>query len=234
MAECLVSFLDWAERDFERLTRLQGGETKENYDTVWDSVDDIKFFGRYIAIRFIEGLRRFLGVPARLYDIRSVGGWSPKRALCYLYPEHAAALLIDDKEGNALVSKLALELLVTVQASLPKVDEYILAAMLCEYKSAFENCHQYPGWTIDQEPLLYDKVEAKWSKEALDSKALWASRAALFPPEALGEISGWNGTRWDCTKTLRHHGYNWSDKVYDFCATRDSGNWAEPIRWTHG
>lgn len=220
MAECLQSYANWMDR-FPDLMKQVGGlpETPETYDIVWASVDDIKYFGRYIAIRFIEGLRRYCGIPARLYDIRSIGGWSPKRALCYLYPQHAATLLVDDAAGNAMTDKLAMDLLRRVRKRLPKVDEYVLAAMLCEYKSSFENHHQYPGWTIDQEPLLYDKVFNYWGNK-VDRDVLWRARKALFPPEVLGELNGWNGTRWPLTRTLRDHGYVWSDLLYSYPDTR--------------
>lgn len=232
MTECLVSFVGWMDNEYPVLYKELKGkkETRENYDRVWESVEKIKFFGRYINIRFVEGLRRYCGIPARLYDIRSIGGWSPKRCLCYLYPEHAETLLVDDAAGNKLTDELAMELLFKVRgATMAKVDEYVLAAMLCEYKGAFENHHQYPGWTIDQEPLLYDKVFDFWG-DAVDRKALWKARKALFPTEVLGEISGWNGTRWDLACTLRDHGYNWSDLKYDYTATLGRGVFYNPVK----
>lgn len=226
MAECLVSIARWIDTEYDALTRLPTDGGRSNYDMTWNSVARIKFFGRYIAIRFIEGLRRYCGVPAMLYDIRSVGGWSPKRALCYLYPEHTEALLRDDRAGNALTDDLANRLLGQVRESLPWVNEYILAAMLCEYKAYYENQKQYPGWTIDQEPLLYDKVRAYWG-DLVDVADLWSARAALFPAVSLGENGGWNGTRWPLTKTLRYQGYVWSDVVYDYRAMLDIAN---PVR----
>ena len=231
MTDCLNSYAVWMEEEFPALKRLpKGGYTHENYEIVWDSVAKVRYFGRYINIRFIEGLRRYFGVPARLYDIRSVGGWSPKRALCYLYPKYLDALLIDDVAGNVLTDQLANEVLDRVQGKLPKVDEYVLAAMLCEYKAAFENHKQYPGWTIDQEPLLYDKVFDYWG-DAVDRKALWRARKALFPAKVLGELGGWNGTRWELAKVLRDFGYNWTDLQYDYRATLARGDWAKPVGW---
>ena len=228
MAECLVSLARWIDEGYAPLTLLPKKMTPENYDIVWKSVEGIKFFGRYIAIRFIEGLRRYCGVPAMLYDIRSVGGWSPKRALSYLYPEATSDLLTDDAAGNVLTNRLATDLLHRVQEILPTVNEYVLAAMLCEYKSAFENRHQYVGWTIDQEPLLYDKVSGYWGNRMTEAGlALWGARKKLFPPETLGELQGWNGTRWPLTRTLRDHGYVWSDLLYDYKRTDDV---AHPVR----
>lgn len=225
MAQCLNSYAAWVQDDYPKLP-TKGKFSRENYDLVWESVSKIKYFGRYINIRFVEGLRRYFDVPARLYDIRSIGGWSPKRALCYLYQKYTPKLLLDNAEGNELTDELAMDLLRRVQKRLPKVDEYVLAAMLCEYKAAFENYKQYPGWTIDQEPLLYDKVYDYWGQDT-DRSALWKARKALFPKEVLGELNGWNGTRWELTETLRDYGYNWSDLVYDYSKTKDV---AHPVR----
>lgn len=231
MSECLTSYVQWMDTEYPTLAALPQGEyTPIHYDTVWKSVEKIKFFGRYINIRLVEGLRRYCGIPARLYDIRSIGGWSPKRCLCYLYPQHAQALLVDDAVGNALTNQLAYRLLAKIQKTQPKVDEYILAAMLCEYKGAFEKRHQYVSWTIDQEPLLYDKVFNYWGK-VVDKDVLWRARKDLFPAKALGEIGGWNGTRWELAKTLRDFGYNWSDLRHDYRATLASGDWAHPVLW---
>ena len=208
----------------------KGKETPELYDQVWESASKIKFFGRYILIRYIEGLRRYLGVPAELYDIRSVGGWSPKRCLCYLFPKYTDILLVDDQRGNELTNELAYKLLERVQGKLPKVNTYILAAILCEYKAAYENRKQYVGHTIDQEPDLYDKVFNYWGQD-VDKNTLWKARKALFPPEVLGEISGWNEYRKPLASVLRDYGYVWSDLRYSYTDTLKSGNFARPVKW---
>lgn len=225
MAACLTSFAAWTKVEYPSLFLSQDLSARDPhayYDFVWESVSNIAYFGRYINIRLVEGLRRYCEIPARLYDIRSLGGWSPKKCLAYLYPEHANVLLIDNRDGNLLTNDLAGHLLADVRAAIPEaeVDEYVLAAMLCEYKGAYENRHQYPGWTIDQEPPMYEKVLAYWGDD-VDRDALWAARRALFPPEVLGEVGGWPGTRWPLAATLRDHGYNWTDLLYDFAATED-------------
>jgi hypothetical protein len=245
MHTCLTSYVDWVKDGYERLVEtvvrqpsLAG--TAAYYDIVWESVSSIKYFGRYINIRLVEGLRRYAGIPANLYDIRSIGGWSPKKALCYLYPNDSDRLLVDDKEGNALTDQLARQLLDEMRRRIPsamvgvrrrpEVNEYIMAAMLCEYKGAFEKRHQYPGWTIDQEPLLYDKVIDYWGN-VMDLAPLWRARSALFPLKVLGEKRGWNGTRWEAAKVLRDYGYNWSDVRYDYVATLKSRDFSRPRRW---
>lgn len=232
MTDCLFSLAEWIDLGYDPLLELEKKETTKNYDIVWESVTGIKYFGRYINIRFVEGLRRYCSIPAKLYDIRSIGGWSPKRCLCYLYPEYTEKLLVDNVEGNIVTDKLALELLERVKKKLPKVDEYIIAAILCEYKGAFEKRHQYPGHTIDQEPDLYTKVASYWGED-MDRTALWEARKALFPKEVLGELSGWNTYRKDLAKVLRDYGYVWSDLDYDYMSTLKSANFATPVRWNH-
>jgi hypothetical protein len=103
--------------------------------------------------------------------------------------------------------------------------------MLCEYKGAYENRHQYVGWTIDQEPLLYEKVIKYFGKQSEDiSKKLWSARESLHPKEVLGEIQGWGGTRWDLARVLRDYGYVWSDLKYDYWETLKSKDWSKPIK----
>lgn len=228
MSECLTSAANWINTEFEPLVSDES-PTSEYYDRVWDSVLRIKFFGRYIAIRYIEGLRRYCGVPAQLYDMRSIGGWSPKKALVYFYPQHMDDLLTEGAKGNRIAEILFNTLMEQFYDSGQPVDHYVLAAMLCEYREAFEDHHQYPGWTIDQEPLLFNKVAHYWG-DAVAINDLWVARAQLFPQDALGEVHGWEGTRWSLTKTLRDNGYNWTDTEYDYLATLSENSFDNPIR----
>jgi hypothetical protein len=229
MVDCLSSCAKWIDEEYKTLPNISAEDERDYYNKVYDSVMGIRYFGRYISIRFVEGLRRFCGIPATLYDVRSVGGWSPKRCLMYLYPEHMETLRIDNAEGDALTDKLVEELIDRVKERVPTVDSYVLAAMLCEYKGAFENRHQYVGWTLDQEPLLYDKVKAYWNDD-MDTEMLWKARKDIFPWQVLGEVKDrWWGTRWDLTNVLRDHGYVWTDLQYDYNKTKDADSFAHPI-----
>lgn len=228
---CLKEWLRWITEEFPKLQQLQEPDDKAYYDQVFNSVTSVYSFGRYISIRIIEGLRRYCGLEhAKLYDIRSIGGWSPKKCLTLLYPEHADVILIDDKPGNLLTNQLAEDLLDRVKQELPWIDHYVIAAMLCEYKGAYEKKHQYVGWTIDQEPLLYDKVLKHFGNQVSGiSEKLWGARKELFPQDVLGEVRGWGGTRWDVAKILRDYGYVWSDLKYDYWETLKKQCWAQPV-----
>lgn len=232
LMRCLMGYAKWVEEDFPRLSELPSDNSRQFYDGVWESVLSVPFIGRYIGIRVIEGLRRYCGVPAQLYDMRSIGGWSPKKAMVYLYPQHQELLLTDNAEGSALADKLVAKLLERMQKQLPWLDYYVLAAMLCEYREAFERRHQYVGWTISQEPELFRKVKAYWGDD-LNDKDFWKARAALFPHEALEEFNDWQGIRWPLTKLLRDHGYNWIDTKYDYVETLRNNSWATPVARHH-
>ena len=224
MHRCLVSYADWGLNRFSELYEIDVQTNQEYYDAAFEKLTDVYSFGRYISIRVMEGFRRYCGIErAELYDARSVGGWSPKVCMMYLYPEYVEMLRRDDSEANAFMDDLFYKLLDRIQEILPNATSYIVAAMLCEYRVMYEKRKQYTGWTIDQEPLLYDKAFVHWGDE-LDKDMLWQARREIFPIEVLGELNGWNGTRWNLTNTLRDYGYNWSDMLYDYTKTTDIAN----------
>jgi hypothetical protein len=98
---------------------------------------------------------------------------------------------------------------------MPAVGHYVLAALLCEYRVAYENRGQYPGRTIDQElEYLNGPKGAYWA--ALYDTALWSAREAVVPHEALGEKQCWTGVRHDLSRWLRDNGTVWSDTIYDY------------------
>lgn len=228
--ECVASYINWMQDDFPALTFLVPSHVtpEDYYDMVWDSVQKVKFFGRYIGIRVVEGLRRFADLPAQLYDIRSMGAWSPRKCLVYLFPKQHKELLTENAVNNRKTDELAWSLAEQVQEALPGMSHYVYAAMLCEYRDAFEDRRQYAGWTIDQEPLLFQK-SYEYFGDSLDSTLFWNTRADIFPTETLGEFQGWEGTRWDITNVLRDYGYVWSDLLYDYVATRDGGSFEHPV-----
>lgn len=228
--ECILSYIRWMDEDFPALQEVNPKDyaPEDYYDLVWDSVQRVKFFGRYIGIRVVEGLRRFANIPAQLHDIRSMGAWSPRKCLVYLYPQDSEILLNENTANNRKTENIAWELYKKVLKKFPNASQYVHAAMLCEYRDAFEDRRQYVGWTIDQEPLLFQK-SAEYFGKSLDSDLFWGTRAEIFPFDALGEYNGWEGTRWDITNVLRDYGYVWTDIKYDYVATQKTGDFAHPV-----
>lgn len=215
MVACLLSYRAWMMSgepgrlwDYQKLANA-----KESYDAWYDSVITVMFFGRYITIRVVEFLRRAAGAKAELYDIRSIGGESPVRCLSMFYPEHKEALLV--KKDPLVADMLAADLLGKVQVALPEVGHYVMAAMLCEYREAYEDHHQYPGRTIDQELQYLNGPKGDYWKGRYDTK-IWAAREVVVPHEALGEKQGWDGVRHDLSRMLRDKGEVWSDTRYKY------------------
>lgn len=191
------------------------------YDAWWKVANRIPFFGRYINIRLLEYANRLMPqLGLDLYDIRAIGGWSPIRGLSLFRPEKWGELSTGQAEP---VNRIANEVLSDLRQFGP-MSYYTFAAMLCEYREAWEDHHQYPGRTHDQELEYASSPKfAHWDEPP---DALWNARKALFPHEALGEMNGWRSIRHDLSKVLRDHGYVWSDLRYDFSATTD---FAHPV-----
>jgi hypothetical protein len=225
--ECTLGYIQFMKEGLPKVLALDKTlPLAEYYDKVWEEVGKVKYFGRYIGIRVVEGLRRFCNIPAELPDIRSMGAWSPRKCLVYIYPDKADILLNESASNNKATEDLAWQLSKLIKVKVPTATHYVVAAMLCEYRDAFEDRRQYVGWTIDQEPLLFKK-SAEYFGHSLDADLFWKTRTALFPIQALGEWNKWEGTRWDITNVLRDYGYVWSDLVYDYGRTTDFSN---PVR----
>lgn len=228
MTRCLLSYRAWM------LDELPGLPTpnshhwspKRIYAAWWDSIlgshktgqPGVHNFGRYITIRLLEFFNRYLPEmrgALELTDVRAIdpSAHSPIRCLAMLYQDHAYPLLT---LVPGVADVLAERLLVDVQKVAPATNHYVLAAMLCEYRVAYERHHQYPGRTIDQE-LHYQQGSAAafWNIRGFKTD-IWEARRQLFPVEALGEINGWKGIRKEPEQWLSTRGQNWSDLLYTY------------------
>lgn len=224
MAECLVSLVNWSKDSVPSYLTMPNDNGC--YDFIWQETDSqLRFMGRYIIIRLLEALHRFCGLQPHLYDIRSIGGWSPKRALGLLYPEQLDLLLSPDtKENVKKVDTLAFSTIEKLGSEFGlETSPYVFAAMLCEYRVAYENRKQYSGWTIDQEPAYWYKIRDYWQLQDIEDK-FFDVRKRLFPNVCLGELNGWRDTRIEPRRVLRDYGYNWTDLKYDFSQTTDFSN----------
>lgn len=241
MQESILSYIKWADQNLPFYLDMLGPfDNNLVYDNLWVEADaNLRYMGRYIIIRLLEALYRFAGLKPKLYDIRSIGGWSPKRALGLLYPEHLPLLLSpDNKENIRKVDTLAFQTIDKFKREYGvPMTPYVFAAMLCEYRVAYENRHQYPSWTIDQEPAYWWKIQPFWENARGKEWAnkieshFFSVRRSLFPEKCLGELHDWKDTRLEPRRVLRDFGYNWSDLRYDYIATRKNGDWKNPVRW---
>lgn len=226
MTRCLTGVARWVNVEFPVIHNVIVEATeldpRKRYEEVWGSVTAIPFFGRYISTRYMEGLKRYCEINTEMPDMRnssSGGGWSPKTAMTYLYPQYSDQLLDESGAGDGLADQLVEDIIARFAEEGFTINYYQLAAILCDYRGSYEHRHEYPGWDLDIEPTLYTKVVDHWGEQVL--QPFYEGRSKAFPVLALGELNGWHGVRKQLATTLRDHGYNWSDIVYDYKATTD-------------
>ncbi len=224
LGRCLQSAATWL--NGKLATGIE--PTWPNYETAFKDACSIYGFGRYIGQKFVEYCRRYLGTTAQVPDIRPKDGWSPRKALSLLYPEHSAAL--NDEGKNPLAIATVNELAAKTRHKLlyqfgVEVDYYLLQVLLCDYKQSIIGCRQFPGKSQDSE-LEYDaRLTPHWGR----CEQMYQARRALFPSQALGELAGWPRVRKELGYVLRDFGYTWSDLLYDF--HKSKANLKQPVRW---
>jgi len=214
---CLLGYADWERKAFPLLRAMDLIDPREEYDVWWDSVTEIPFFGRYIAIRALELFRRWGYMSAHLYDIRAVGAHSPIRCLMLLRPDCVGDLMTGepgtvDRIGGEVKTEFGLDM-----------SWFTYATLLCEYRSAYEDRNDFAGHQIDEE-LSYatSRYADHWRARGFESQLL-AARAAVHPVETLGEVQGWQAMRRTTEAALRNWGIVWSDLDYDWHATIAAG-----------
>lgn len=185
-----------------------------------------RYMGRYIAIRWLEVIRRAFGTDWVMPDIHSDGGQHPRKALALIYPEDAPALLGGNSARELLVSdQAAARCLLDLRMAYDiDTDYYTIQSLLCEYKQSALGRKQYPGKSIDTEMDYHRRVYDYWGIDRALESDFYSVRAACFPAWALGEHEGWPGVRPELSRTLADHGYTWSDTLYDYAATTDFAN----------
>lgn len=202
------------------------------YDDWWESVQEIKYMGRYIALKYLEFLRAFTGrSKLAVPDIRADGGWSPVKSLCMIRPVLSPWLVsnLSRKEKNAHIEKEAASLMGQLEIDGVEINFFQLQVMLCEYRTGYEHAHQYPGRSLDEELEYATKSSEYWKDSKMDSNPMFQARIAAFPSVALGEEHDWNGIRHELGTCIKEHGYFWTDLEYDYEATKDLAN---PVRRT--
>ena len=185
-AQCLHDFAVYAKSEVWKTG---------DYMTLWDdSQSKVKFFGRYMGIKFLEILRRTVRPDLEMPDLRAKGAWSPRRTLAMLFPDSEILPQKDDWSAHAvetmnIFAEKAQDLL---QSGGVNVTLFQLQVMLCEYREAL-NSGYYPGASLDEEMEYIDKAEEGFEKDEFLN--IWKARADNFPHEYLGEFGGWNGLR---------------------------------------
>ena len=184
-AKCLKDFAQYAlEWTPER--------TNKPFETVWaDAEKSVKYFGRYMNIKFMEILRRMVAPGIEMPDMRAKGSWSPRMALSMLYPgnEILATRGLETKIALQIVDHEAQEALNTL-----KIDHGIelnlfqLQVLLCEYKEFLHGGYVVGG--SHGEELEYIKIVGERFPDLMYD--VLRAREKLFPAKYLGEISGWN------------------------------------------
>jgi hypothetical protein len=192
--ECLVDFARWAhDQSWKGIT---------DYDSLWyDSQMSVKYFGRYMAIKFLELLRRSTNPGIVMPDMRAKGAWSPRRTLSWLFP--ALPRLADKDDGSPaaladmdLAASMAIE---TLSNRKIFVNYFQLQVMLCEYREALVGGY-YPGGSHDEEMTYLDKVKgiSDLNTGSNAFSMVYEARRTLFPKQFLGELNDWHGIREEC------------------------------------
>jgi hypothetical protein len=184
-ARCLADFAQYAVGETWRVG---------DYDEVWDdSIGSVKYFGRYVAIKYMEFLRRMVRPELILTDVRiASGAWSVREGLAKLFPSHEAILANrSDNSHKAidLAEACANELIIECVKRDLILSHFDTQVLLCEFKQ-WQRGTFYPGASHDEEMEFAKRVEADFS-----IPEFWEIRRTIFPTTVLGEIGGWHGQR---------------------------------------
>lgn len=169
----------------------------ELYEFLWnDSQARVKYFGRYMAIKYLELLRVLVRPDLRMPDMRARGAWSPRRTLSWLWPEYPQVGDKDDNTKTTLdeVDHLAEATLDRLAVRGVKLNYFQLQVLLCEYREALAGGF-YPGGSHDEELGFIRRVGAHFGPDAV--QPIYDARARIFPRELLGEHNDWTDLRKD-------------------------------------
>jgi hypothetical protein len=234
LATCMKSYADYmqlvSEREWFLSDDIEPG--KRYADGFEDICKSVKYMGRYIAIRWLEVMRRVYDLPIPMPDLRPRDGDHPRKALALMYPEYMEELMGGNDDQtieivNDVVEFCREDLLDVYDLD---VDYYTMQSLLCEYKQSALGMRQYPGKSVDTTLKYFKEVYDYWGQEEAEKTEIWNIRASVFPEFVLGEKSGWDGVRAELGEVLRKYNYTWSDYLYDYAKTTDLAN---PVRRVH-
>jgi len=212
---------------------------EERYELLWeDLIGNVKYVGRYVAIKLLEYFRRYCGFDINLTDVRPLDGWSPRTTLSLLFPKRINYFLGDDSDANMeVIDESADEALsILHERGLVQADHFTLEVALCNYRQSYIGLKLYPGRTHDTELRYKHKIEQHWKGYKRQPTLFFGIRQQIFPDQHLGEINdAWlnrfpDGVRSKDIGCLTKQGFVWSDLLYDYNATVQAGRaFDEPI-----
>lgn len=191
-------------QDFARYARSDRWK-KGDFDGLWeDSQRQVKYYGRYMAIKFLELLRRTVRPDVHSYDTRAKHAWSPRACMALLFPEHRDWLA--DRNANDARTVRRVERFATkIKERLEQKDVHVtyfqLQGLLCNYKEMLYG-RFYPGAGHDEE-LFYLKSFG----DKFNVQPWFETRRRTFKKIHLGEhgTPPWKGIR-------EHVGQQWMKK----------------------
>jgi len=157
LTECLVSIAHWSEHV------VQYKHT--DFSTLWGAALQIRYFGRYAALKFVETLRRGGVVQTSVPDIRPQGGWSPRLTLSWFYPEYPPREVVYNNGTSAVVwiNEVTQKVLEALSRHVgTAVLPFALEVLLCNYRQALE--WRYPGHSHDATLSHYHHLKSYWGE----------------------------------------------------------------------
>ena len=215
LAVCLMDLARWVHR---------GDLLTADYETLWASLDEIQYVGRYIGMKLLEGLWQAGVTHATQTDIRPRDAKNTRRSLGLLFPQHAE--IVDSPRNDAAALDLANRL---ASAAAREVDHpltwYQVETLLCNFRQTISGSY-YPGKAYDSDLVHHRRVTTYFG--TIPGFDFFERRIRLFPAACLAEVAGsWTDRRVELKGTWRRFGYIWSDVIYDWGATTDL---AHPVR----
>ncbi len=197
-ARCLSDFAQYAL--YKSWTNLQ-----YKYDDLWtDSIDQVKYYSRYMALKYLTLLQMTVRPDLELRDIRAKHAWSPRITLGLLFPEHAA--IVADRDNNSqtaifLAEQCAKEALERLHHEKLMINWYQLQVLTCNYREML-NGGFYPGAGHDEE---MDYIKLSETRFLGTMSHLWNTRKRIFKPQYLGEENDWFGLRQERFQYWKNH-----------------------------
>lgn len=186
-ARCLRDFAKYA-LDHE------WSDTTKGYEDLWnESQQVVKYYGRYMAIKYLELLRRCARPDLVLTDMRAEGGWSPRIALGLLFPafETRFANRTDNSKDTIQAAEAcAVEAIQRLAEHHIHISHFQLQVLLCNYREMIDGTF-YPGAGHDEE-MDYLALCTDFPDEVA---FIYETRKQLFPHVYLGELNDWTGIR---------------------------------------